>query len=773
MFLKKYSSVLSFLILITTIYLSFSKLMPNNISDNTQKLNNFSTERALVHLKEITKKPHFVGTNEHKKVQNYIVNQLHQLGLTTEIQEQVAVNKKWRAGTTTQNIIAKIKGTDTSKALLLLTHYDSSPHSSLGASDAGSGVVVILEGIRAFLSTGKSPKNDIIILISDAEELGLLGANAFVNYHPWAKNVGLVLNFEARGSGGPSYMLMETNGGNKNLIKQFVKANPKYPVASSLLYSLYKMLPNDTDLTVFREDGNVEGYNFAFIDDHFDYHTEQDSYERLDKNTLEHQATYLMPLLNYFADADLSSLKADTDYVYFNLPFFGMVYYPFSWIVPMLIIVGLLFFGLLIYGLSQQKINAKRLFQGFVPLLLSLVISGLIAIFGWKLLLRIYPQYQDILHGFTYNGYWYIAAFSSLTLAICFMIYAKYFKKGKAIDLIIAPLLIWLCINIAVAIYLKGAGYFIITLVFGTLSLTIFLFSKKENQSILLSLLSVPILMVFVPWIQLFPVGLGLKMLMVSAIFIVLLFGLLIPIFSTYKNNKILGRLFLGLAILIFISASFKSNYTKDRKQPNSVIYVFDADKNEAYWATYNKTVDAFARQFLGDNPTLGSYDSLTSSSKYNTGIQLHKKTAVKTIIQPTIEIAKDTILGDFRNLSLIITPQRNVNKIELLSLNEISFKSFVLNGEGLPKNEDDEFVLQSNNNSKRIFSYYFSNVDDHLNIEFSILKEQKPLFIIYETSFDLLESMHFNIKPRNENMMPTPFVNNDAIIVKKQIILD
>jgi hypothetical protein len=28
------------------------------------------------------------------------------------------------------------------------------------------------------------------------------------------KEVGLVLNFEARGTSGPSYMLMETNGGN-------------------------------------------------------------------------------------------------------------------------------------------------------------------------------------------------------------------------------------------------------------------------------------------------------------------------------------------------------------------------------------------------------------------------------------------------------------------------------------------------------------------------------------------------------------------------------
>jgi hypothetical protein len=66
------------------------------------------------------------------------------------------------------------------------------------------------------------------------------------------------------------------------------------------MYSIYKMLPNDTDLTVFREQGNIQGYNFAFIDDHYNYHTAQDDSNHLDKNTLAHQGSYLMPLLKYF-----------------------------------------------------------------------------------------------------------------------------------------------------------------------------------------------------------------------------------------------------------------------------------------------------------------------------------------------------------------------------------------------------------------------------------------------------------------------------------------
>ena len=70
---------------------------------------------------------------------------------------------------------------------------------------------------------------------------------------------------------------METNGKNSKLLSEFLAAKPNFPAANSLMYSIYKMLPNGTDLTVFRENGNINGFNFAFIGDHFDYNTAQDS----------------------------------------------------------------------------------------------------------------------------------------------------------------------------------------------------------------------------------------------------------------------------------------------------------------------------------------------------------------------------------------------------------------------------------------------------------------------------------------------------------------
>ncbi len=765
---KKNYQVVSLLILVAIIYYSFYSLTPST-TNTTNGTAEFSTSNALHHLKEITKKPHYTGSPEHEVVRDYLVDEFEKLGLQVEIQEQVAINKKWRAATNNRNILARIKGNENGKALLLLSHYDSNPHSSLGASDAGSGVVAILEGVRAFLATNKTPKNDIIICITDAEELGLLGANAFVNHHPWAKDVGLVLNFEARGSGGPSYILLETNGGNKKLIEAFQNANTPYPVGNSLMYSIYKMLPNDTDLTVFREDGNIDGFNFAFIGDHFDYHTEQDSFERMDLKSLNHQASYLMATLNYFANSDLENFNATPDYVYFNFPYFGLVYYPFSWVLPMFVVCVLLFLGLLIVGISKKRLSVIGILKGFIPLVFSLVISSLVAFYGWKLLLKIHPQYNDILHGFTYNGYYYIAVVVALTLAICFWFYKGFFKKRSPQDLLVAPLLLWILINGGIVFYLPGAGFFILPVLILLVMLSILIFSTTIDKTLLLfTILSIPVLIIFAPLIKMLPVGLGLKMLAISSVFTVLLFGFMIPVFQQYKNQKKLASLFLLIGSLALVSASLYASYNIDRKEPNSILYVLDANKNEAYWASYNSTTDEFTKQFLGENPESGSYDKNTTASKYKTKIKQHTKTEIRNFEKPLISIISDTIINSDRKVCLSIVSNRNANKIELLAKIPIKFKQFKVNDEALKKDAESAYVLAIDYGT--ILSYYRTSENELIDLEFVVNKDQQFDIDILEIKYDLYSNPAFEIQPRSKTMIPTPFVLNDATVIKTNI---
>lgn len=746
------------------IWFIFHRMMPSDYSKGDVPASEFSTERALKHIKEISKESHYVGSPNHPKVMNYLEKELQILGLETQIQQSTILSK-WNNLVETQNIVAKIKGFDSSKSLLLLTHFDSAPHSkSYGASDDANGLGVILEGIRTYLHTNKTPKNDIIIVFSDAEELGLNGAYAFASEHPWAKDVGLVINFEARGTAGPSMMLAETNGGNANMITTFNEANPKYPVSNSLMYSIYKMLPNDTDLTAFREKADIPGFNFAFIDDHFDYHTVQDNFENITPESIEHQATYLMPLLNYYSNADLGNLKTEEDHVYLSSPI-GFFHYPFSWNFPLLIVAFVLFLGTVTIGLGKHLLDFKAVIRGFAPLFLSLIIVGPVSFFGWEMILSLYPQYQDMLHKFTYNGHSYIAAFVLLSLAICFWVYAKFTKSKLMPSHFVAPLFLWFIINLLVCIYIKGAAFFVFPAYFGVFTLMYFVFKEKSNPFVNLAL-SIPALVILAPFIQLLPIGLELKMLAGSAILVVLTFTLLLPLFGDYSKKANWGTFLFVISIGFFIKAHFESDFEKGKGKPNSLVYVYDADNNKANWATYDKVLDNWTKNYLGENPTIDkSLNKFGLSSKYNSGYSYSSEAPRKNIAKPTFTFLRDTIVGNQRAITVKIEPNKNANRIDVFAAEKLKIHHLKANG---IKNINQEGSFYKRKKSN-VLNYYPIN-NKPLTLSFQINKDDKLDMDVMISSFDLLENPQFSIPKRPDSFIPMPFVLTDAIIVKKKL---
>ncbi len=761
---KSYSSLLSILFILGILGFVFATMMPQGSTDDEVPLSEFSTKRALEQVENISQKPHFVGSENHEVVANYLVKELQNLGLETSVQEGFAFSD-WGTLTKCKNILARIKGRNSDKALLLLSHYDSAPHSSSqGASDAGSGVATILESVRAFVYNKTAHKNDIIILFSDAEELGLNGAALFVTAHKWVKEIGLVLNFEARGSSGPSYMLMETNTGNAGLVKEFAEANPKFPVSNSLMYSIYKMLPNDTDLTVFRKNGNIQGYNFAFIDGHYNYHTAQDDISHLDKNTLAHQGEYLMPLLHYFSNANLNSTQSPEDDIYFTIPY-SFISYPFDWVLPMVIIAFVLLLFLIFIGIGKRILSFPEIIKGFIPFLGSIIVSGLITFFGWKLLLKVYPQYNDLLNGFTYNGHDYIAAFALLSLAICFAFFQRFSSKKVTMDHFIAPLFVWILINGLISIFLKGAGFLIIPAFAGLLMLASFVLTQKSKW-ILNLVLSIPTLLLIAPFIQMFPIGLGLKVLFGSAILTVFTFGLLLPVFGSFVRKGMSSVILLALAIVFFAKAQINSGYESGKAKSNSLVYLLDADNNKATWATYDSNLDEWTKTYLGTNPKeAAAFNSLSLPSKYNSGFTFMADAPMKELAKPTIEFLNDHIVGANRYLKIRITPNRKVNRYDVFANEDLDIQNFKANGLSLLGQKGSKYERKG----KKLLSYYLVN-QLPLEIEFSFAASSVLDLDVMESSFDLMSNPLFQMQKRANWMMPTPFVLNDAVVIKQKI---
>ncbi len=760
------SVIFALIILVATIFWSFYSLLPRVIENEEIPLNDFSTKRALVHVKEMSKKPHYVGSAAHAKVRAYVIEELQKLGLTVEIQQQSITNVKWRASAIIYNIIARIPGENHSNALMLLSHYDSSPHASLGASDAASGVATILEGVRAYLAEGNKPKNDIIILISDAEELGLLGAKAFVKYHRWAKDVRLVLNFEARGSGGPSYMLLETNQGNENFIKAFSNANAPFPISNSIAYSIYKTLPNDTDLTVFREDADIDGYNFAFIDDHFDYHTAQDSYERLDVNTLQHQGAYLTSTLDYFSKNDLSKLKSERDAIFFNIAPFGLIHYPFSWIIPLLCIAFVLFLILIIYGFKTSKLTIKSILKGFIPFFITLVFVGLFAVLGWKFLQYIYPQYNDMINKFTYNGSLYIIAFSFISVAIFLIIYKRYEKKVSTENLIVAPLIIWGIVAALSYFYLIGATYTVVPLLAALLSFGLLLLPKKQLFPLWFhAALAFPLLMLFMPFVYMLPVALGLEMMVASMVLLVLILSLLIPVLMPL-NIKWIKSMVVLIGIVALFSAHLNANFDEHNKKPNSLIYLMNIDNNTASWLSFDTHLDDFTAQYLTQNSTVTN-EKLAFKSKFGSRLKYEEKTALIDLPLPDITVLSDSLNDYKRTIKLMIISNRNANKIEMMATNPLHVYSLTINGDKIESNNNKPlFQLDKNT---QLMSYFFTE-NEPLMVEIVVPSFEDINMAVYESKFDLLTNEMLNVNSRTNNMMPKPYVTSDATVIVKQL---
>ncbi len=761
---KNYSPLFSAIVIAGVIALLFFSLMPQWTGEEEEPFAEFSTKRALQHIKAIAQKPHYVGSSNHDNVANYLVQELRNLGLTTSTQQGYTLNDNGLL-VQSKNILARIKGSNSDKALVLLSHYDSAPHSySPGASDAGSGVATILESVRAFQYAKTPHKNDIIILFTDAEELGLNGAALFVTQHQWAKEVGLVLNFEARGSSGPSYMLMETTAGNEGMVKAFAEAKTKYPVSNSLMYSIYKMLPNDTDLTVFREQGKIQGFNFAFIDDHFNYHTAQDDVAHLNQNTLAHQGTYLMPLLNYFSNANLEATKSTNDHVYFSIPY-TFIHYPFSWNIPLVVFAAIWLVFMLFIGKAKRLLSFREIAKGCIPLFGSLLTAGLLTFLGWKSLLLFYPQYNDLLNGFTYNGHDYIAAFMALTLAISFTFYHFFSERKITMNHLVAPLFLWIIINFALVFFLPGAGFLIIPVYFALLALTAFVVIQKSRITLNV-LLSIPALLLLVPFIQMFPVGLGLKILFGSAILTVLTFVLLLPVFGSYTKKGWWAVLFYVIAIGFFAKADFNSSYELGKAKSNSLVYVFDADTKQANWATYDTNLDRWTKSVLGNQPKAASSNTINSlTSKYNSGFSCTAPAPKVALKEPSIVFLEDRIVGSKRFVALQITPNRKVNRYDIFANEKMKIYNFKANRTVESNNSAGEYRRKGSN----LLRYYVVN-NAPLVLKFNFDTNVPFDMELLESSFDLISNPLFQIPKRENWMMPTPFVLTDAVVIKQKI---
>lgn len=361
----KGNAFLVFIVLASVAVVTVIQTVPPSPLPANAPTNEFSAERAIEHIRVIGKEPRPTGSAANTAVREYILAELKVLGLVTETQREGDL----------VNVMGRISGTNSSDAVLLTAHLDSVTESP-GATDDGSGVAVLLETARALMLEAPF-RNTIIFLFTDDEESGLIGAQAFIAHHPWAKQVKVVIGFDAGGLSGPG-VLSATSPKNGWLIRQLAQAD-SYFIGSSAITAL---ADSGTDFGHAFKTSGFSGYAFDLYWDRR-IHTPEDNIENVNLSSIQHQGYHALPLARRFGNLDQLADPKESDAVYFSVLRLFTVTYSSIWAMPLAIVVSIVFCLILVIGLRQNILTWRGMGYGIFVFLIGLIIAPLPAmLFG-------------------------------------------------------------------------------------------------------------------------------------------------------------------------------------------------------------------------------------------------------------------------------------------------------------------------------------------------------------------------------------------------------
>lgn len=729
----------------------------------------FSSDRAMKHVETIAQSPRPIGSAKHAEARDYILKELNALGLAAEVQKTTVVNQKWGppflAGTV-ENIVARQKGTGDGRALMLVAHYDSVT-TGAGANDDGTGVATLLETARALKAANQTLKNDVIFLFTDGEETGLLGARAFVDEHAWAKDVKLALNFEARGTGG-SAIMFETSPQNGALIREFAKSASN-PVANSLSYEIYKRMPNDTDMSVFKEAG-LQGLNFAYIDGLTHYHSELDTVANVEAGSLQHQGSYALSLARHFGNVNLGEAR-EGDAIYFNALGSLLVHYPAGLALPLALFVLLLFAAVLVLGFRRKQLTVRGLIKSGLLFLASLIAAPLVVTGAWWLIRTVHGSYGSIPQGDTYNRGFYVLGFVALTIAVASILLVLFGRKTSVPNLVAGALLWWAVLMVASSLLMPGASYLLTwPLLFALIGLGYTFIAGDEQTGaakrlIVFSLCAAPGLLLVLPLLNFTFMAMPLAMAGMLVVLLVLLLALLIPHlrYLTARRRWALPVAAAAVGVAFFVVAGLSSGFDKNHRQSNHVLYGFNADTQQAIWASADARPDAWTTQFFATRAERGPLADYFPLSR-RPYLKAQAAAGATPLAAPDVKVLDDVTENGVRRLRLHIASPREASMLSVQAEQNSELLNASVNGKRVTAANAPASPAGSN----RWGFYYFALPKDGIELTLETKTAQPLTLKVVDETYGLPNLTGISLKSRPDHMMPAPMPFSDSTLVSK-----
>jgi hypothetical protein len=651
------------LVLIALKLFSPPKALPESASGN-----GFSAERALDHLKKVAAFPHSAGQSEHQKVVEYIAAYCAKNGLEVSLQDSTGIrsNPGLVIAGSPRNIIARRKGDSSRKALLVVGHYDSQ-FNTPGASDNGAAVSSMLEVIQ-LLSREKKQRNDIVFLFTDQEEMGLLGAESFVHTWPGIDSIGFVLNFDARGNAGPvlTFEISEPNGW---AVSRYAKS-VSHPYANSFLYEAYKLLPNDTDFSMFRKK-KISGLNSAFADGYTYYHSAADTYGNLDLNTLQDEGDNMLSLVRYFGNTDLSNTRA-ADVIFFNPVGDWLIVFPKSLDILFISLITFGFAWLVYLGITKNRLTFGKMLLGALFTLIAIILSVVLGIVVVKTVSSLYPHYSNFKGSTFYNTNYYLLSFWGISLLSFVLIAGSRIRRWQTDSMVFGGMLLLVITMFLMKIFLNTAAYVIYFPMFfiETIYLWHYLANVRyENKPVTYSLTQLlplaPAILFWAPFIYLLYIMFGFSAPYGAMIAVAFSFPFMVPglkhaltVYKRYVPLSLLAVIITGL-----ILGHISSGYTQQQPLLTNLMYAVDFDTNKALWVSDNNKLDEWNRKYIH---TARKEKFNEFYPEWNMYLWKGNAPLIADIKKGSITILSDTSDNSVRRLSLLVASRDSVNSVEL-----------------------------------------------------------------------------------------------------------
>lgn len=756
----------------------------------------FSAERAMDDLRAVASRPRSIGTAAHEATIATIRSRLTEMGVQSQVVEDVVARPDFGqvfAGRL-RNVIARIPGTDSTGAVLLVTHYDSVP-TSPNANDGGLGVATALETIRA-LRAGPPPTNDVIVWFGDADETTAMNTR-ILQRHRWFDEVRVGVAFEAIGARGPSLLSYAGQGDpdpddpvqKLGETEALALDNLHYSTSDGRwLHEALDVVPHPVVALTLREAGiglspdlavamrgtDVAGISFGQIGDSSGYHTDLDHPRRVAPSSVQDAGDASLALARHFGAFDFGNVEPAANVVAFNLVPSRIVTYPVSWALPLaLVALGLVVAGVVL-GRRGYRLTLPATAVGAVLAPVAVVVTAVAALQVTGLLA---PDAHIARN--PYGAGWWMLLLGTVALtcvAGVFLGAGRWMRSGpRQAGLAAGALLTVAAIGILVAAAVPSLSYVFLWPVLSAAVLLVWTLRRPDRlthplaATAGLAVVAAVVVFATVPVVYVVASALSVAQPMFAAI-IAAIVALLAATLVPHLQQLAGPRPWVVVLVLVVTAGGFAAaahvagGFDADQPRPDHIQYTLNADTGEATWSSAATRPDPWTRQFLDDGFTAGQAAFSPGYSYGQTFDVIRADAPPVHLPAPQLTVLDDATTDGVRTLRMRIASPRNAPMVHA---------DLALPGPLVAADVDgDPIAVDQASRLRRFPIAVYNPGTDGLDVTVSLRGTGPVTGTLADFSNGLPTVPGRSIRPRPAGYVPAPFDFRDPTVVHTSVTL-